>query len=271
MSIRQVPSRFDTFDQVVRDICSYLGDDTANELYIKVARFLGRALEQLNLHMIPTIKSTFLTIGDNMSADLPNDILTLSKVGVCDHKNEIRLIGRNDKLCLPEKEPVFNCCDCKEETDSSGKSVKSPGCNSCTFHNVIGSAVQLDGYIFDNVNYLYGRAPVMFKNGTYRYDESNNRLIFGAGCDIEVGAKILVEYNSAMDSREYQLIPRKAYMCLQHRVAFLVQSERNPQKAEFNFRKFRIEWDMLKRTYATYTLEDFLASLRRGYFSAPKR
>ena len=110
----------------------------------------------------------------------------------------------------------------------------------------------------------------MFRNGTYRLDERNNRLILGDGCDTKPGKEILVEYNAAMSDEQYDLIPKKAVQVLMYKVASIIKGK-NPQLAAAEFRMFKIHYKQLKRTYATYTLEDLLASLRAGYKPTPKR
>ena len=70
--LRDNNKQFVTFDETVRLICSYLGDDEASKLYTKVTRFLGLALEDLSLKVLPNIKSVILTVKDNFTVDLPD-------------------------------------------------------------------------------------------------------------------------------------------------------------------------------------------------------
>jgi hypothetical protein len=272
---RQEPMSFQTYDHTVRDICSYLGDDEAKTLYIKVARFLRLALEELHLYMIPkAIKSVVLNVNSNMTVDLPADFTSLAKVGVC-CDGKIRLIGRNDDLCIPGQEPVFDCCDCENEETSAESSGSC--CASCTFHNV-SCDDDCDGpftdTIFRNagmVNYLYGYTPKMWRNGTYRLDERNNRLIMGDGYDVCPGAEIVVEYNAALSDDQYDLIPKKTVPTLMYKTASMIKADKNPNASRLEFQNFKIHYRQLKKTFDTYTLEDLVAALRGTYKSSPKR
>ena len=275
-SPRQEPISFQTYDHTVRDICAYLGDDEAKTLYVRVSRFLRLALQELHLYLIPkAIKSVILEVNSNMTVDLPQDFQTLSKVGVCCDDGRIRLIGRQDDKCIPGKEPLFDCCDCENENADATSSKTC--CASCTFHNVnceesIGSfSERYFGLRGPYVNYMYGITPKMWSNGTYRMDERNSRLIMGSGTDVYPGAEIMIEYNAALSDDQYDLIPKKAVPVLMYKTASMIKADKNPNAAEREFQQFKIHYRLLKKTYETYTLEDYVAALRGTYKSSPKR
>jgi len=277
---RQDAEAFRTFYDTVVDICSYMGDDEAKTLFIKVSRFLRLALEELNLYLfVHGVKSVVLKINDNMTVDLPRDFQTMGKVGVCCSNGTIRFIGRNDKLCAPKDVPLFECCDCnkgvKTEEELSALVAPEECCAACTFHNVegigksrLGSELGINGLYH---NYLYGYNPQMFRNGTYRLDETNHRIILGDGCDTMPGKEIIVEYNAAMTDDRYDLIPIKAVPTLMYKTAAMIKANKNPNASNFEFRQFKVHYRQLKKTYETWTLEDLVASLRKGYRSSPKR
>ena len=273
---RQDANAFQNFDLTVRDICAYMGDDEAKTLYVKVSRFLRLALEELNLYLfVQGVKSVFLKINDNMTVDLPRDFQTLGKVGVCCHGG-IRFIGRQDDLCAPRDTPLFECCDCSKGVHEMN-AVESPDtcCSACTFHNVEGFDKTALGRYYGAVspfyNYLYGYNPEMFRNGTYRLDTGNNRIILGDGCDTRPGQEILLEYNAAMTDDKYDLIPKKAVPTLMYKTAHMVKSNNNPNAAMAEWANFKRHYRQLKKTYSTWTLEDLVSSLRKGYRSSPKR
>jgi len=265
-----------TADTVIRDICLYLGDVQATRLYVPVARFLKHALGEVNIYMTTSIKSQVLGVQNNMTVELPNDVEVVCKVGICCH-GEIQIIGRNDKLCLPTTENFFQCCDCDKKTNEHGvvdmtSCDDSCACDSCTFHNVITNDVFTWVDSFGSHPYLYGYAPKMFTDtGTYRHDIDANILVLSGGCKVQPGTSIIVEYKSGMTDEKYQLIPRKLFNTLKHRVAQNIKANSQPQAAEWEGRQFRNEWSMVKRTYQTYTLEDFLAAFRGAYHSSVKR
>lgn len=260
---------FVTFDETVRLICSYLNDDEASKLYTKVTRFLGLALEDLSLKILPNIKSVILPIQDNFTINLPDDFLDIVKVGVCCHNKQIKVLGRNHKLCKTSfpKTPVIECCTCDKEEDSEHTLTDSGNCcTACTFHNLDSSVGRGNFYFAGHYQYLYGYQPKnQFVTGTYDVDFDNNRLILGDGCEVKVGGDLVVEYSAALSGDKFKLIPRGARSTLMYKVAHMITSR------ESDLRSFKREYYELKRSYDRYTLEDWMAAIRPGYHSAPKR
>lgn len=276
MNVPNVPHSFYPLDTVVRDICLYLGDVDSKRLYVPVSRMLKHALNEMEIHMSPTVKSVILPVLQDMTVDVPNDIEAITKVGIC-CGGEIQIIGRNDKLCLPEKEKFFQCCDCDKTANTNTQGEvdmcnSNCSCDACTFHNVVPSAIFNGWDGFWEQPYLYGYAPKMFVDtGTYRYDIPSGKIILSGGCKVQPGSSIVLEYSASITDDKYQLVPRKAFNTLKHRVAQDLKSNADPNGAEWEHRHFKKEWAMLKRTYDTFTLEDFLAALRGGYHSSVKR
>lgn len=278
---RQEPQAFQSFDATVRDVCAYLGDDEAKTLYIKVSRFLRMALEELNLYLfVKGVKSKLVKINQNQTADLPNDFQTMSKVGICCHDGTIRLIGRNDDLCITPIADTFECCDCsKSLSESETISATSGGscsCSSCTFHNVEGFNASYFGSRYFNYSlaytpYLYGYTPKMWQGGSYKLDERNMRIIFSDGCLVQPGQEVIIEYNAAMSDDQYDLVPKKAVPTLMYKTAAMIKSNTNPSASNYDMQQFKIHYRQLKKTYETFTLEDLMAALRGTYKSSPKR
>jgi len=257
---------FVSMDETVRLICSYLGDDQASKLYVKVTRFLGLALDDLSLKVLPNIKSALLKINDNFTVDLPKDFWKISKVGVCCGR-EIRLLGRNHDLCKAAfpKDPPIQCCTCdKEEGSEETASDTDNCCPACTFHNFSGHS---GSYLNEYPTYLYGYQPKnQFIGGTYDVDNQNGRLILGAGCDVAVDKELVVEYSATLTTKDYALIPREARTTLMHKVASQIGTNK-----QFDLRAFKREYYELKRNYDRYSLKDWHAAIRRGYKSSPER
>lgn len=259
--------RFCTFDEMVRLICSKMGDDEASKLYTKVTRFLALALEDLSLKMMPNVKSIILPIEDNFTVNLPEDFLDIVKVGVCCHNRQIKVLGRNHKLCKTSfpKPAVIECCTCDKSEDSD---ILDDGacCTACTFHNVDHTVGRGGFYLGGSYQYLYGYQPKnQFTTGTYDVDVENNRLILGDGCDVKIGGDLVVEYSAALSGDKFKLIPIKARTALMYKTIHLIDDKQSDLRS---FKREYLEW---KRSYDHYTLEDWMAAIRPGYHSAPKR
>jgi hypothetical protein len=262
--------QFVTFDEQVRLICSYLGDDEAVKLYTKVARFLGLTLEDFNLKIIPNITSTLLPINENLTVDLPSDFQEISKVGVCCEGNRtIMLLGRNHDLCKSafKDEPAIQCCTCDKSDDDDTSQDEDTCCPSCTFNNFrLHNSTYGSHYLFNYGGYLYGYQPTnQFTTGTYDIDYQNNRLILGDGCSVKIGEDLVVEYTPVLTGDGLRLIPRKARTAIMYKVAHLIRNHPS------DLQSFKREYYELKRTYDSYTLKDWLAAIRGGYHSSIKR
>ena len=265
-----------SLDSAIRDICAYLGDDLSERYYIKVARVLKHVMYQLNIHVTPTVKSVPLAVTANFTAQLPDDVDVITKVGVCCSNGSLKLLGRNDALTLKAEEQFFQCCSCNTEPIDCHCQEMEHKCDSCTFHNLTDNLG--DDFSFGigsgaiGYQYLYGYTPQQFTDtGYYRHDVESGTLVLSGGCQVKDGSMIICEYSASLSIQGYQLIPRKMYLTLQHRVAQQIKMNNSPSAANLELDLFRREYDMLKRTYHTYTLEDFIAALRGGYKSSPKR
>lgn len=261
-------SAFMTLDEMARDICSYLKDHTATRLYVPVMRVLKHALYQENIHLSPSIKSIPVVVGDNMTALLPNDVVLVTKVGVCCSNGKLKVLGRDDTLCRPTEEDFFQCCTCDNESAET-TTTGAACCPACTFHTPeFNSSFPWYGDA-PAPRYMYGYSPKMFAEmGYFRHDVENGVIIFSGGCEVQPGSVVMVEYKSALSVEAYQLTPRLWYFTMQHRVAQQLTSggEKNQE-----MKLFRMERDMVKRTIHPFTFEDIIAALRGGYYPAPKR
>jgi hypothetical protein len=276
ISNKKEQPRYDTFDTVVRDICAYLNDPDATKKYAQVSRFLLRAMEDLKFQVVGNIKSVLLTIGNNLTAPLPEDYNVVSKIGVCCKSGQLRILHSNDKLCIPEEE-VWTCCDCECPTSINDKNHK--GCPSCTFHNMIdptqlysgiGTMATSDFLWFNglfNYPYWYGSHSQSF-SGTYRIDDYNNQIVFGTGTDICPGATVVMEYNSALKDSQYGFIEKKYFQVLLHKTATFLTKGGEQQLEQRNFRR---EKNNIRRMEQSVTLEDIVYYLQKGLSSAPRR
>ncbi len=273
--------RFDTFDVVVRDICAYLGDTNATKQYALVARFLRRALEELNIHLVGNIKSILLTVEDNLTAPLPVDFNYVSKMGVCCN-GKLRILHQNDNLCVPDAEEFWKCCTCPDEQETMltdrdcHKSDVESGkkCSHCTFHNVIAP----DGLGLNSLNAFGGMGMFLYpywyghhsKNysGSYKIDQHNGQVIFGGGFDVCPGHFVVMEYNAHLDNGDYAFIPREYFETLLHKTAAFVKKGGDQQ---WELTQFRIAWKMLKRTKLSVTLEEIVQAIQGGFSSSPRR
>ncbi len=265
-----------TFNETAIHICDYLGDADGTVLFNKVSRQLMHAIDQLNLHLFPSIGVAKIVVSDNFTAALPDDFISMTRIGICcEGRNEIIPIDYNGDLCPIPKEPFkLDCCDCTKVVDENGAidEDKSEHCNSCSISHdrLIGRGLNVgrsSGYYY--YSYLFGTKSNYKNKGTYKVDKANGRLIFGSGMYVCPGSELILEYSSSNGAADYLRIPREAMFTLQHKVAHLVIKQLNER--EYERKMFRIEYRKLKSTLMRYTLEDFTNAVRSGYHSSIKK
>ena len=108
--------KYDTIDNVVRDICAVRGDLDASVLYTQVARMVKRVVEQLNLHLFPNLKSEYMVVSDQLTIDLnPDETEFVTKVGAATN-NRLDVIPYSNAIINREQTQYvsnkFPPCEC---------------------------------------------------------------------------------------------------------------------------------------------------------------
>ena len=73
--------KFITIDDIVRDICIVNLDNNMG-MYARVLRAVRTAVDQVNLTYLPVVKSELVEVDTNLIAPLPQDVITVLKVGM---------------------------------------------------------------------------------------------------------------------------------------------------------------------------------------------
>jgi hypothetical protein len=106
--------RFDTLDQLVKDICEIGGGDMQHKNYGSVLKLCVRTLQDLNLFtQIPNYKTVELEVRGNLTAVMPNDVLRPIKIGKCVNGKLVEVRYSAD-ICMPLR-GIQECCECEEE------------------------------------------------------------------------------------------------------------------------------------------------------------
>lgn len=250
---------FSSFDSVVRQICRNRQDPTAKE-YVAVATTLKTVLDQLNMHVFPSVKSVLLPINDNLTVDIPSDAVMVTKVGTKDSKGGIKVFGLDNGLIKLDDEVD---CDCASSSDSESTTSEA-SCTACTFHGC--------EFLAGNFGELYGYRKPQFQNGRWTPDYQYNRIIIGDGTDAKAGSKVVVEYKPSVSSDNRMIqIPVDAYAMLMYRVFELMAAFENPNKALRYGQLFKTNYDTFKQNYNHIGIEDIIAAFRGTKMSAIKR
>lgn len=258
-------SRFKTLDQIVRNICSMIGD-TQNEGYVRVARLAVQVLEEVNLMGIPQVKTVQVEIGDNLTATLPDDLILVSKVGNVDGNGNIYLMGRDDRIRRVDEYERLNPVSCDDvEPVNIPTFVPQERVVFYNYYNYNGLN-RWGEYIGER----YGVIDRHFLAGTYRYNSSLNILEFGSGYDIVPGNKVFVEYKATMGDDVHRLVPLEWETAIQYRTLQHLTAAKDPPASAAHHRQFIREYYKVKRLLQTMTIQDWQAAIEEARYGAVK-
>ena len=265
--------QFESLDNIIKDILLPLGD-TELEEYSNTARLVSRIVSDLDLSAFPNIESDLFEVPDNLVVTLPSFVEEITKVATPHANGELSILGRLEDFYNVEelKEKNLNegctCVGTKQElvdklpeAASTSEEYGALTCFACTFHNYIGAGSTAPAY---------GYRPKMWKNGKYKYDQYKNRLIFNGGYDVKPGSLVVVEYKR-MGNDVVKYVPKRAFNAIRHKVLqYRFEAMGNEGAANSQERKFKDALDQMIEQFSDYSLEDFLASFRSGYYSGIK-
>lgn len=228
------------------------GDHEASG-YGPMMRFVVMSLQDLNLGVIPNVKTESMPILGNFTVELPEHCVDVLKVGKM-NGSVIQVFGEDKNIRRNVSEAR---CTCPNDVDvEAGTAV----CPACTFHGF---------YSGGEYGELYGMRMPQFQNGKFRYNRELNRLEFGSGYDVYEGSHVVVEYRSALMPGDAQMIPVEAQqVILQRTLAFAHMNV--PGKANFHLQQFRMEYERLKSLYNRMTIYDWVAAIRGERVQSPR-
>lgn len=253
--------RFSSLDTVVRDTCSLMGDENA-ENYIRVARSARLVLEELHLLAIPYLKSDWYTISDNYTIALPDDCVQVMRVATLDHLNRVHILGEDPRLRrvkATEYEAPIACDnpDLEVQNTPSGTAYQT-----VTFYNLNARG--------NYVGELYGKRERAFTDGVYRWDKQTNILELGSGSEICAGAQLLVEYKSDFGEDMHRLVPQEWSIAISYRIMQLLSAWKDPGKSESLFRNFLRNYQTIKRQSQFMDIKQWTSAIDESRYGAPK-
>lgn len=247
--------KFKSLQDIAGDICVVYLNDAAMHKQSAVVRAISIVMNELGLHIETPVRSRFFKIPASFTIAMPNDCLAVTKVGkICD--GNFVIMARDEKVYRATAEPL---CGCGE----------SDTCSLCTFHNVI-FPVNM-GPMSLALGEAYGYKGDQYPNGEYKYDKSNNLVMFSSGDHVYEGSEVLIEYHTATNSQALNLIPAELTHMIASRVSQIIEHGRgNRGKAADHNSEFRNSYSALIRRWNRFTPEELVAALMGESMSAPK-
>lgn len=234
--------RFISLDQLVRDFCIIQLDDPNFEQYVRVARTARIVLEELNLLVIPFVKTIPVTISAGLTIGVPDDCIMPLQLG------KMRKDGRLEIL-----HPDINV-----RRVASNEAQNEPGCDN----EDLDQEVTVPGLISDSslgapfINFshpggglgeLYGFRDRRHWLGSWWFNKSSGTIELGTGAEVYEGNALFLEYKATMGEDIHRLIPQEWQNVTSWRILQLLTSASNPRASQANFQQFKIEYSTIKR------------------------
>ncbi len=252
-------------DQVVRDICSLVGDPSGSKFYVPVLRVFMSSLEYLKIFSIPTVVSRRFVVENNLTVLMPKDTFEPIFVGKIIGSNTVTPCmypltkGQSNRPDVIYPSATFGC-DETSEVDIEDR-------NICfCFENF--DATNKAEVFFYQPNYFgerYGD-PNNVVFGIWEYEKDQNLVVFGHGLCINPGDVVAVSYFLLPKEAGDQLIPVEARMIVMYHTLMNYFSASNPSKSRHFLDLFqRAERDYRKkanRVPAQTIIDAFLSTYK---------
>lgn len=253
--------RFVTFDTVVRNICSDMGDVNADG-YIRIARCLQVVLEDLNILAFPIVRSEEFTIGDGLTVVLPDDCILPLQVGTLDALGRITLLGQEDRLRRVLKSQAANEVSCDNPDLDQDTSTTSTG-SDVIFFNFTATG--------NYVGERYGKTNRQHLNGLWRYNKELNLIEFGSGYRVFSGGKVIIEYKASMGDDIHRMIHSEWQPAIKAKtMSDLAAATGQVRVSEFHHQRFLRAYQTLKRMIANQSPQQLRATFLESISGAAK-
>lgn len=240
--------RYKSLDSTIRDILSSIDDQDAKG-YLKMYRIMINQLKMLDLHVQLSDPRHIVTVGSNLTYDMPDDCITVPRVSYLGKDKVLYPIGKLDNLYGDETNKL--CDDPLTVSEDEDESV-------------------FTDLNFDMLGYgeiFYAREKYWVE-GMYRYNKDLNRLEFVQGSQAYSGAKLVAHYKSANTNKAE--IPVELYNVVRSACLWHWYQGSNPGLSD----RHRQELKMHVRNYndlqAPITPEDIIATIREQYTHVPR-
>lgn len=233
--------QFKSLQEIVDDILVTM-QDKQRDAAIPMTRIAVNVLQELNWTALPTVLRKEITVGTNLTAPVPPDLIDVISVdmigvnGTPQPLSKIRYIHTNIKK---------NCA-----TDTA------------TSETAEDAVLFWDDYLGEMYGIAEDTSP-----GEYNYNEYERRIEFSSD-KVSEGDTFILVYKTSNTS--YQQIPMQFYQVIRHRCLMEFYEATNPQKSIFHQRRLITFLADLKTAKKSHTIEDWIQAIYGTYKSSPK-
>lgn len=257
--------RMVSLDEVVRSMAAQMDDPEADRTYTKLFRLASEVIEDLGTLIIPDVKSCKVAVEANLTAPMPKDCVKPIQAAKL-----IRAGGADCVYPLGQKSGIafrpdifipstrFGCPETSDETPS----------DVCyCFENFYNLGSPEFFYMPWYYGEFYGYSEDRFF-GYWDYDQNENQLVFDVGQCIRAGDEVLVKYKS--DQSQCKLFPVSQRDLVRYKTLWMFWETSSLQKGRYFLDMFQRAYDVYKRSIETYSYDDYINAITRGYKSAPQ-
>lgn len=261
-----------TVDQVVNDFILTLDSDdfASNASDIAIRNLALRGIREMGFDMLNRVRSIKLTKNANDTVDLPDDFVSLIKIGVVGGDGFVYVFGENKNINISQKyleDAAGNLIDSDgdgvyDRVDSKGGVTGSGVFNDDNY-------VVFSNYIYqNNVGQIYGLGGGFYQ-GQYRVNNDQNRIELSQGGYDEVVIEYVADearsVNPTIQVEAEEALRSYIYLKLIERKSSVPAAEKNRARAEY-YNERRKANARLK----SFSMEEALKTIRKNTKQAPK-
>jgi|TARA_R110001632_G_scaffold226767_1_gene360802 hypothetical protein len=259
-----------TIEQVVNDFVLTLdSDDYVNDVSdIVIKNVALRGIREMGFDMLKRVRSIKLTKNSNDTVTLPDDFVSLIKIGIVGNDGLVSVFGENKHINYSQK----------YSTDSAGNIIDSDGDGVADrVDSKTGSTGTLgdddfmtfSNYIFQGgVGQLYGLGGG-FYSGQYRLNEDQNRIELSSGAYSEVVIEYIADearsVNPTIHVEAEEALRSYIYYKLVERKASVPLGEKGRARQEYYNERRRANARL-----KAFSGEEALKVIRKNFKQAPK-
>jgi len=261
-----------TVDQVVNDFVLTLDSDdyVSNVSDMVVKNFALRGIREMGFDMLKRVRSLKLSKNSNDTVTLPDDFVSLVKIGLVGEDGLVYVLGENKNINYSQK----------YSTDASGNIIDSDGDGINDRVDAKGGTLGLgvfgdDDYIVfsnyvyqNNIGQIYGLGGGQYQ-GQYRMNEDQNRIEVSAGTFSEVVIEYIADearsVNPTVHVEAEEALRSYIYYKLVERKSSVPAVEKNRARVEY-YNERRKANARLK----AFSMEEALKTIRKNTKQAPK-
>lgn len=238
------------------------GDDHGSNVTDTALRNIAlRGIREIGFDLSKSVKSVKLPIeSSNNTVTLPTDFVDLSKVGVVDNQNFVRVMVRNDNINYSQKADADGTLE-----DSKSPTAGMEGSKVDDFYQVV-----FENYVYQGTSgnlYGFGGAHHI---GEYRLNLDQNRIEISTNKDVtEVVLEYIADEAKASDPNVHvyaeEAVRAYIYYKLIERKSNVPISEKQRARSEYyNERR------LANARMTTFTKDEVLKTIRKNFTQAPK-